>query len=95
MATWIWIALLVIGLGFEAYTIWGDKLPRTTLSAHVWALRARPFTRGLLVAAFAWLIYHFFFETPVCGGESADDWFIVATAFFATLVRNDLKVNVR
>jgi len=91
MATWIWALIFIVGLSFEAFTIWGDKKPGTTLSVHVWALRAKPVTRGLLVAATAWLVYHFFFEDQFGSMTSVDDWTLVVTGFLATLVRTDSK----
>lgn len=91
MATWVWIILFVGGLLFEAWTIWGDKIPGTTLSVHVWGLRAKPFARAVLVAATAWLVYHFWFENDIASQTAGDDWAIVITAFLATFVRTDAK----
>lgn len=91
MATWVWALLFLGGLLFEFWTIWGDKTPGTTLSVHVWKLRARPFTRAVLVAATAWLVYHFWFEDTVAGKTSVDDWALVITAFLATFVRTEAK----
>lgn len=93
MATWIWFFIFAVGLSFEVWTIWGDRKPGTTLSVHVWALRAQPLTRGLLVGSFAWLVYHFFFEDEFGSMTSVDDWALVVTAFLATLVRRDRKLG--
>ena len=87
LATVVWTLIFVAALAFEAWTIWGDRQEGTTLSAHVWRLRTRPVTRALLVASAAWLVYHFFFEAPSTLVVAADDWMIVATGFFGTLVR--------
>lgn len=95
MATFVWIALFTLGLAFEAYTIWWDRKPRTTLSYHVWLLRAKPLARALLVGSFAWLVYHFFYEDDIAGQTSVDDIALVVTAILATFVRTDSRPNVR
>lgn len=58
----IWLLLAVIGLGYEAFTIW-TQLPGDTLSEHVWTLESHPvyglwFT-WLLSSQLIWLNVHF------------------------------------
>lgn len=94
-ATVVWITVFIFALAFEAYTIWWDNKPNTTLSSHVWRLRAVPFVRALLVASFAWLVYHFFYEDALASQTSVDDIALVVTAILATFVRTDSRLHVR
>lgn len=94
MAVWIWVVIWVVGLTFEAYTIL-DRKRGTTFSAQIWRLRAMPAVRAILVAATAWLVYHFWFESPVAGTITDDDWALVTVGFLATFVRTHRKENVK
>jgi tellurite resistance protein TehA-like permease len=93
-ASMIWSSLFITGLVFEAYTIL-DRRRGTTLSAHVWRLRARAPARAVLVGAAAWIVYHFFFEDPAAAATAVDDWTIPIVGILATLVRTTPRENAR
>lgn len=94
MSTLVWSTIFLVGLGFEAYTI-VDRRRGTTLSAHVWRLRAHTATRALLVAATAWLVYHFWYEDPIAAETAVDDLAIPIVAALATLVRTTPREGAR
>jgi hypothetical protein len=92
-ATLVWIVVFALGIALEFFTV-HDKQKNTTASvAFFWRLRAIPVTRALLVAAFAWLVYHFFFEDAAAATTAVDDWAIVAASFLATFVRKDGRLG--
>lgn len=87
----IWLGFGLLGAALEAWAL-ADRDHRDTLSAVIWRLTKAGLLRYVLVAVFAWLIWHFLVQprlpepvTERLRETPADDIAVVAIALLSAI----------
>lgn len=91
----VWLTIGILALVFEGWTIWGDDEPQTTLSFMIIRARAVGVWRVLIVMAWSWLTWHWFYEPDALAPYPEDDLAIIITGGLATLIKRTPREKMR